>query len=225
MDTLLFPEMADTQSGLAFPKPLSEKYRPSAIASFAGLAEPKRILSGFVRTPSNCGFIFLGSAGTGKTSMALALASELRAFVHHIPAQTCTVESIARVSFSCNYYPPAGFTRHLVLVDEADQMSAAAQLALLSKLDGTDPVPDTIWVFTCNATDRLQERFLSRNRVLNFSTYAIQSDAAALLESVWTAEAPATAPRPNFARLIKDATGNVRAALMELELKLLAAAA
>lgn len=219
--SLLFPEMAEPQFGLGFPVPLSEKYRPMRVADFAGLTEPKKILAGFVRNPSNCGFLFVGPAGTGKTSMGRALASELQAFVHHVPAQECTVETVRKLAFDCNYYPPVGFKRHLILIDEADLMSAAAQNAILSKLDGTEPVPDTVWVFTCNGTDRLADRFLSRNKVLNFSTYAIQSDAAKLLETVWTNEAP-QAEKPNFARIIKDATGNVREALMSLEMKLLA---
>ena len=102
-------------------------------------------------------------------------------------------------------------------------MSSAAQLAVLSYLDGTETIPDTVWVFTANAIDRLADRFLSRNRVLNFSTYGIQSDAAVLLESVWNSEASADQSRPNFARIIKENLGNVRAALMTLETKLLGA--
>lgn len=219
--SLLFPELEDPQHGFAFPQPLSEKYRPARIADFAGLSEPKKVLAGFVQRPTNSGFVFVGPAGTGKTSMGLALAREIGGFAHHVPAQGCTVETIRELCFSCNYYPPMGYKKHLILIDEADLMSPAAQNAILSKLDGTDPVPETIWVFTCNGTDRLQERFLSRNRVLNFSTYGIQSEAALLLESVWTREAP-QADKPNFARIIKEQTGNVRAALMALEIKMLA---
>jgi hypothetical protein len=52
-----------------------------------------------------------------------------------------------------------------------------------------------------------------------FSTYGNSSAATDLLERVWNAEAPTAAP-PNFARIIKEANGNIRAALMEIELKL-----
>jgi len=218
--TLLFPEMTEPQAGFEFPIPLSDKYRPRRIVDFAGLSEPKKVLTGFVTRPSNAAFLFCGPAGTGKTSMALALAGELQGFLHHIPAGNCTVDAIKDLAFSCWYVPPTGYKRHVIIIDEADQMSAAAQLACLSYLDGTNTIPDTVWVFTCNATDRLADRFLSRNRVLNFSTYAIQADAAKLLESVWEHET--AAPKPNFARIIKDATGNVRAALMAVEMKLLA---
>lgn len=221
MSTSLFPELTEPQYGINFPLPLAEKYRPTRIADFAGLNEVKKILAGFLRAPANCGFLFVGPAGTGKTSMGLALATELRAYVHHAAAQECTVEAVRKLAWDCNYYPPAGYTRHLVLIDEADLMSSAAQNAILSKLDGTDPLPDTVWVFTCNAIDRLQERFLSRNKVLHFSTYGIQAEAAKLLDKVWTTEAP-RAEKPNFARMIKEETGNVRAALMSLEMKLLA---
>ena len=42
-----------------------------------------------------------------------------------------------------------------MLVDEADRMTPAAQLALLSKLDATAIPPNTIFIFTCNETDGL----------------------------------------------------------------------
>lgn len=222
--SLLFPEMAPAP-GFSFPEPLSERYRPQRIAEFSGLAEPKRILSGFASNPRNCGFLFVGPAGTGKTSMGFALAREISGFVHHVRAQKCTVDEVERVAFSCHYFAPEGYKRHVILVDEADLMSPAAQNAILSYLDGTNTIPDTVWIFTCNGTERFAERFLSRNRVLNFSTYAIQADAALLLESVWNREAAESVPRPNFARIIKDANGNVREALATLEMRLDAARA
>jgi hypothetical protein len=37
---------------------------------------------------------------------------------------------------------------------------------------------------------------------------------------VWTKEAQADQPAPNFARLIKEVNGNVRASLMQLEMRL-----
>lgn len=223
-NSLLFPEM-EPLPGLNFPEPLSDRYRPRRIEDFAGLSEPKKILSGFVKAPRNCGFLFVGPPGTGKTSMAQAVSAQLRGFVHHVTAGNCTVETARALGMKCWYFPPTGYDYHAILIDEADLMSREAQNVFLSYLDGTNTIPNTIFFFTCNSTERLEERFQSRNRVLKFSTYAIQEEAAELLERVWTLEAPADLPKPNFARIIKDETGNVRAALSTLESKLDAARA
>jgi DNA polymerase III delta prime subunit len=120
----------------------------------------------------------------------------------------------------CAYVPLSGGF-HLVIVDEADRMTPAAQLALLSKLDATDAPPSTIWVFTCNATDGLEPRFISRTRQLEFSSYGLANDAARLLESIWQREAQG-AVAPNFARIVKESANNLRDALMCLETELLA---
>jgi DNA polymerase III delta prime subunit len=71
---------------------------------------------------------------------------------------------------------PGGF--HVVLADKADQMTNAAQLSLLSKLDSTDPAPNTIWIFTATDTERLERRFLSRCKVLEFSSYGLAGEIA-----------------------------------------------
>ena len=125
----------------------------------------------------------------------------------------------------CHYAPmyPSGARMHLVLIDEADHMTQPAQLALLSKLDATAFPPATVFVFTANATDGLEKRFLSRCRVLEFSSYGIAAEAASLLALVWESEAPKEATAPDFKRLVKDSTNNVRDALNRLELEILTA--
>jgi DNA polymerase III delta prime subunit len=110
---------------------------------------------------------------------------------------------------------------HFVLVDEADQMTPQAQLALLSKLDSTDPPPKTIFVFTCNDTTRLEERFLSRCKVLEFSTYGMRESVSLFLAKVWELETGKECTLDTF-RMAKDATGNVREALQNLEMEILA---
>lgn len=97
-------------------------------------------------------------------------------------------------------------------------MSKAAQESLLSTLDCLPP--RTIFVFTCNDTSKFQTRFLSRSRVIDFSNYGIQKDAVELLQAVWNQETNGK-PAPNLARIVKDANGNIRAALMALELEIL----
>ena len=206
---------------LPFPQSLSEKYRPTSIADFAGLEKPKKICQGIAARPYDAAWLFLGASGTGKTSMGLAIAEAISAELHHIPSQECNLENIERVRRICQYVPRLGCKKHLILIDEADQMTSAAQVSLLSKLDATNFPPDTIFIFTANATDRLEPRFLSRLRTVEFYSYAMAKDAIALLERVWMAEAPKGAKAPNFARIVKDANNNVRESLMSLELELL----
>jgi DNA polymerase III gamma/tau subunit len=209
------------QADLAFPQPLVEKYRPLRIADFVGLDRPKKVLSAFCKRPASGAWLFIGPSGLGKSTMALALATQLQAELHKIPSQKCTVQSIEDTVRRCWYAPmtPGGF--HVVLADEADQMTDAAQLSLLSKLDSTDPAPNTVWIFTANATERLERRFLSRCKVLEFSSYGLAGEIAAYLNCVWHAEG-GNGNGPDFERLAKDSRNNVRDCLMRLEVELMA---
>jgi replication-associated recombination protein RarA len=217
------PDAAILQTGFDFPQSLTMKYQPRQFEDFAGLEKQKRIMAKFAASPYPTSFLFCGAAGTGKTTMALALAAAIPAELHHIPSQECNIANLDRACYSCHYVPMSGLKMHLVLVDEADKMSSAAQLALLSKLDGTNPPPATVFIFTCNTTAGLEDRFLSRSKVLEFSTYGLGSQAADLLARVWKSEAPGDAAAPNFARIVKDSNNNVRESLQRLETELLAA--
>lgn len=229
--TNLFGIESPQQNDMDFPESLSERYRPRAIADFVGLEKPKAICSKIAARPFQSQWIFVGPSGTGKTAMALALAELIPAELHHIPSQNCNLAELERVCRTCQYVPMAGKKMHLILVDEADQMSQAARMFLLSKLDSTSPLPNTIWIFTANSTEKLREigeegqgRFLSRVKEINFSSYGIAAQTTELLARIWKENAPATAPAPNFARIVKESNNNVRESLAKLEVELMLAA-
>ena len=89
----------------AFPQPLAEKYRPQSIAEFVGLDRPKKVLAAFCKRPTSGAWLFVGPSGVGKSSMALALAAELKAELHKIPSQKCNAASIEDTVRSCWYAP------------------------------------------------------------------------------------------------------------------------
>lgn len=212
----------NVQSAMQFPQSLSEKYRPQTIGEFIGLDRPKKILSAFCKRPKSDAWLFVGPSGIGKSTMALAMACELKAELHKIPSQKCNAQSIEDTVRLCWYAPetPGGF--HVVLADEADRMTPAAQLALLSKLDSTDPAPNTIWIFTCNSTEGLESRFLSRCKVLEFSSYGLAAQIVPYLDRIWHAEG-GNGNCPDLNRVAKESRNNVRDCLQTLEMELLAA--
>jgi replication-associated recombination protein RarA len=212
----------EPQQAFSFPCALTEKYRPKLLGDFVGLERQRTILTNYAKAPFPTAFLFTGASGTGKTVMGLVLADAIPAELHHIPSQEANLANIDRVRMTCQYVPMAGFKMHLVLIDEADQMSPAAQVSLLSKLDATNFPPATVFVFISNSTDRLEPRFLSRCKVLEFSTYGLAREATDLLERVWLQEKGKTPEMPNCARIVKESANNVREALNRLETKMLA---
>lgn len=202
---------------------LTEKYRPQTISDFAGLDKVKRILSRFAANPQAIAFRFVGASGTGKTSMAYALASEIQAEVIHVRSQEANLQRLQDVCHDCHYVPMSGKSMYMVIVDEAHEMSHAAQNYLLSVLDGTEAPPNTIWVFTATSEESLEVPFKSRTLLLEFSTYGVSSSATELLSRIWSVEVGADSETPNFARLVKDAGNNIRESLMSLQREIFAA--
>lgn len=203
---------------------LTDKYKPKTIDGFAGLTRAKSIMKHLAKAPYPSAWLFTGDSGTGKTTLALAVAEEINAQVIHIPSSECTIERVRALRDNCFQCPMFG-DWNLVLIDEADRMSPAAQVAFLSLLDATSFPPNTIFIFTCNAVKSFENRFLSRCRVIEFDGGADSLDAANFLFNVWYRETGGKIGNaPNMRDLIVNNGGNVRGALMALELELICSA-
>jgi replication-associated recombination protein RarA len=208
------------QQTFGYPKPLVEEFRPVWIQDFVGLEKQKRVLTALVKAPRQCNLLLKGPSGTGKTSIAIATANEMLAQLWTIGAGDCKIEKLQEVIAHCNYIPKRGLNGfHFVLCDEIETASPAARAYLLSRMDSSNPVPNTIFCFTSNETE-LEEKFESRCIKLNFNSYNSADGIVALLSRIWKIKAPVTAEEPNLKKL---ACGNVRESLQRLEVALLSA--
>jgi len=158
--------------------------------------------------------------------MANAMAGQIPAELHKVGSRDCGIQTVANVCGECYRFPWDIFNpdracrMHAILVDEAGEMTGAAQDAWLSRLDGTNQPPNTVFFFTTNDTERLQERFVSRCRKVMFSRENLASDVIAHLRSIWRKEAPGR-PEPDLAGIVRETHCNIRESMMKLELALL----
>jgi replication-associated recombination protein RarA len=201
------------------PLNLSEVYRPQTLAGFVGLARPRALLSALAKEPYASAWLLVGPSGLGKTTMALALYNQLGGSLHHIPSRACDLATVESVVRSCWYTPMTG-NWHVVLVDEADRMTTAAQISFLSVLDATAMPPNTIFVFTANETRLLEKRFLSRCRVVRFTTEELAEPAAKMLAKIWRKHSKAKPP--DFKAILAESEYNIRTALMAIETEMIA---
>jgi replication-associated recombination protein RarA len=200
---------------------LVEKYRPLTVDSFIGIDDARADARALIANPYESAWLFVGASGTGKTTLAQAIGAELNAEIHHIHSQSCTVETVKALRAKLAYAPMFGSQWHLVIVDEADEMSPQAENAWLSICDSANRPDRTIIIFTSNGVEGFKnsKRFCSRCDVVEFSTYGIAKQTTDLLAEVWGNETAtvALAQPPNFARIVKEANNNVRESLQVLQ--------
>jgi hypothetical protein len=234
MENLDFGE--PKQNGFEYPMPLVEKYQPRKIEDFIGLEGPKRLFRNLLEAPRPLAILLVGPPGCGKTTLGMAFADELPATLHHISSQKCDVAALDRLNDLLAYYPSRG-KFHVVLVDEAEQMTDKAQLQLLSRLDGTaslkpkfgggcerGPALPVIWVFTCNGRgdngtappNTFEPRFLSRCHVVACGKPEV-ADIAHFLRRIWSLEGGDASDDPSP---LAEACDGMRDALTRLEVAL-----
>ena len=154
----------------------------------------------------------------------MAIAEQLGAETHFVPSRTCDLNAVENLARMCNnaafnFKTGKAAPFHVAILDEADGMTSAAQNSLLSKLDETMRPPRTIFIFTANSTATLEDRFLSRCRVLHFDHESLEGELEEYLAKVYKREG---GKHPlDFKEICKATAHNVRDSLMKLEVELL----
>lgn len=144
-----------------------EKYRPSTIEE---CILPKRIkeqVAAQVESGQISHYLFSGTGGVGKTTLAKAIANEVGADLLYINCSNETgVDTIRNkiVGFASTVSMEDNLK--IVLCDEADYMSQNAQAALRSIIESFSAT--TRFIFTCNFKNKIIEPLHSRCTTIDF---------------------------------------------------------
>jgi replication-associated recombination protein RarA len=195
---------------------LLEKYRPRCLADLLGQAWAAHQLTLFAEAPVPCAFLFEGDTGTGKTSAALLLAEALGVAVaegpfgglHQIASGEQTGETVRRTTGGLRCRPFFGSGWRVLVVNEADCMTANAAVVWLDALENLPPM--TVIVFTTNAPAKIPARLRDRCERLRFESSALllRPDLQALIDRVWREEGRSGEPPAVEDLGVADEAGN-----------------
>jgi DNA polymerase III delta prime subunit len=158
----------------------AEKYRPSKISECILPPETMKMLTDVLASGEIPNFLFAGSAGTGKTTAARAIAAELGADLLFINAsldgnietlRTTISQFVTSVSFSDS--------KKIVLLDESDYLNQnSTQPSLRGFIDQFSK--NCIFILTCNYPERIISPLISRLTVVDFKFSKDEKQAGAL---------------------------------------------
>jgi DNA polymerase-3 subunit gamma/tau len=226
------PSAAQQQSSLY------RRHRPRTFEEVVGQEPVVRTLLGAVqRDQVHHAYLFVGSRGTGKTSMAKILAACLNCehgpTVH--PCGECdscraiaransldviemdaasnnSVDDIRELRDSVAFAPVSG-RRKVYILDEAHMLSTAAWNAFLKTLE--EPPPNTVFVLATTEAQKVPATVVDRCHRFDFQRPTVEQIAQVLRR---TAEAESIEIPPEaIAALARAATGSFRDALGTLE--------
>lgn len=149
---------------------LYRKYRPHTFKDVLGQDHVVSALSGAIKE-GNVGhaYLFFGSRGTGKTSIARIFARELGASetdIHEIDAASYTgVDHIRALREEVQNLPFAG-ARTVYIVDEVHMLSKAAFNAFLKTLE--EPPAHVVFILATTELDKVPDTVQSRCQTFTF---------------------------------------------------------
>lgn len=201
---------------------LTLAYRPESFEDLVGQPHVTRVLTEAVAAfhrgePIPQAYVLAGTRGTGKTTTARILASDLNgepsdsALVEQDAASHNGVDDIRNLIQLAQYQTP-GKARTIVL-DEAHSLSKPAWNALLKSLE--EPPPGTFWVLVTTEVTKIPEPVLSRCLVFTFQPITA-GDIRDRLAQI--AESEGVHAEPEALDLISErARGGLRDAVMMLD--------
>jgi DNA polymerase III delta prime subunit len=137
-----------------------EKYRSSNLDQYIGNEEVKTRIADCITTNDIPHFIFAGTAGTGKTTLAKLIVSNIKCDYLYLNASDENGIDVIRDKVK-GFASAASFNPiKVVILDEADFLTQPAQAALRNIIE--EYALNTRFVLTCNYIERLIEPLQSR---------------------------------------------------------------
>ena len=172
---------------------LFQCYRPKCLDDILGQPGIVRSLKQYAADPYPAAMLFHGESGCGKSSGAVALAYALGCAVEEqecgglfvIPSGSQTGDSVKDVIRSLHFRPMMGSGWRVLIVNECDRMSPAAEVIWLDALEAIPPKSSIL--FTTNCPEKLSERFRQRCDLYAFtsSTEDLRPHIRAFAQRVW----------------------------------------
>lgn len=169
-------------------EPWTEKYRPKRLKEVIGHAAVVERLEGYAKSKNMPHLLFAGSAGIGKTTCALALATELygddyrQSFLEMNASDERGIDAVrTKIKDFARTIPMAEVPFKIIFLDEADALTPDAQNALRRTMERYSNI--TRFILSANYSSRIIEPIQSRCAVFRFSPLA-EEDIKKLVEHV-----------------------------------------
>jgi putative ATPase len=199
--------------------PLAEKLRPETLAQILGQPQVLSQVERYVASGFLPNLIFWGPPGTGKTSLAFALAKQFNAHFVSINAVESGAKALKEIGEAAKNSRRELRQQTVLFVDEIHRFNKAQQDVLLPFIEKGDVV--LIGATTENPSYELNRALLSRCRLLVFKRHSQQS-LKEMIQKAFQAEDPSLKSEEIFTTeginyLISWSDGDARRILLALE--------
>lgn len=155
-----------------------EKYRPNTIDECVLPEHLKKPFRDYVKSGNIPNLILTGTSGVGKTTVAIAMCQEIGADYILINGSLKSGIDTLRVEiqgFASSVSLTGG--RKVIIVDEADNLTNATQLALRGVIE--EVAGNCSFIFTCNFVNRILDAIHSRCPIISFKLNGIDKSTMA----------------------------------------------
>lgn len=201
-------------------QPLAQRMRPTTLKEYIGqnhLTDDGAIIYEIIKKKQPTSLIFWGPPGSGKTTLARIIATELDAEFIEISAVTANkkqvVDIIERARMNWNLKQ-----RTILFIDEIHRFSKSQQDTFLPHVESG--LITLIGATTENPSFEVITPLLSRSRVIVLEPHSNESITAIIKRALKQEKATARVSKQAIETLVQTSGGDARVALSNLELAL-----